>query len=118
LFLIILKLFKFLYIKIKYIKGLKMKIFTKISLVSLIASTFLTTTASAGWVMVNDDGTRAPYTADCCKTTVKKVRKVRKVCRPKTCKNCDYSKFPDAELYPLEEGERLAPARLGNCGRR
>jgi hypothetical protein len=117
LFLIILKLFKFLYIKIKYIKGLKMKTFTKISLVSLIASTFLATTASAGWVMINDDGTKVPYTADCCKV-VKKVKKVRKVCRPKVCKKCDYSKIPDAQLYPLEEGERLAPARLGNCGRR
>jgi len=94
-----------------------MKMFTKISLVSLIASTFLTTTASAGWVMVNDDGTKAPYTADCCHV-VKKVKRVKKVCRRKTCVNCDYSRFPDAQTFPIAEGERLAPARLGNCGRK
>jgi hypothetical protein len=89
-----------------------MKIFTKISLVSLVASTFLATTASAGWMMINEDGSKTPYTADCCVKHVKKVKKST------YCKTCDYSAFPEAELLPLEEGEKLAPAKLGNCGRK
>ena len=90
-----------------------MKIFTKSVLVSLIASAFLATSANAGWMVVNDDGSMVPYTEDCCHVRVKPVKKVRK----KQCNTCDYSMFPDAEVMPLEPGERLRPARLGFCGK-
>ncbi len=88
-----------------------MKTFVKSSLITLALLALSSTTASAGWVL--EDGT--PYTADCCKAkVVKRVKRVKKA--PKVCKTCDYSKFPMAELMPLEEGERLQPAVLRNCG--
>lgn len=86
-----------------------MKIFTKSSLILLAVSALFATSASAGWV--TEDG--KPYTADCCKTHyVKKVKKA-----PEFCETCDYSKFPMAKLMPLENGERLQPAILKNCGK-
>jgi hypothetical protein len=93
-----------------------MKLFVKASLLSVfVSSLFFATSASAGWVIVNEDGSTTPYTEDCCKTkVVKRVKKRKKA--PATCATCDYSKFPMATLLPLEEGERLAPAKLGNCG--
>ncbi len=88
-----------------------MKVFVKASLVTVALSALFATSASAGWVL--EDGT--PYTADCCKAkVVKKVKRVKK--KSAYCETCDYSKFPMAELMPLEPGEKLAPARLGNCG--
>ncbi len=88
-----------------------MKSFVKASLVTLALSALCATSASAGWVL--EDGT--PYTADCCKAqVVKRVKKVKKA--PEFCETCDYSKFPMAKLMPLAKGEKLAPARLGNCG--
>ena len=87
-----------------------MKSIIKASLLSVCVSALFTTTASAAWVTV--DGT--PYTADCCKTVVKKVKRVKRA--PKACPTCDYSRFKMAETFPVEAGERLAPARLGNCG--
>ena len=83
-----------------------MKSFFKASLLALVVSGLFATTASAGWV--TEDG--KPYTADCCK--VKVTKKAKKV---KACATCDYSKFPMATVLPLEAGERLAPAKLGNC---
>jgi hypothetical protein len=92
-----------------------MKIFSKLS-VSLLATFAFTLSANAGWMMVNEDGSMVPYTADCCKV-VKHVKK-KKVCRKKTCSHCDYSKFPLAETMPVEPGEHLRPARLGFCGKK
>ena len=91
-----------------------MKLFTKVSILSLcVASTFFATSASAGWVF--EDGT--PYTEDCCK--VAKVVKVKK--KPQTkivaCDTCDYSKFPMAQVFPLEKGDKINPAVLRNCGK-
>lgn len=80
---------------------------------TLAISALFTTAASAGWVL--EDGT--PYTADCCKSTVvKRVKKVKKA--PEFCETCDYSKFPMATLLPLQKGEKLTPAKLGNCGKK
>jgi len=93
-----------------------MKIFTKSVLVSLIASAFIATSANAGWMVVNDDGSMVPYTEDCCHVSVKPVKRVRKA-RKNCCATCDYSRFPEAEVMPLEPGERLRPARLGFCGK-
>ena len=92
-----------------------MKLFVKASLLSVfVSSFFFATSASAGWVIVNKDGSTTPYTADCChKKVIKKVKKVKKSAY---CPTCDYSKFPMAKLMPLEKGEKLAPAKLGNCG--
>jgi len=89
-----------------------MKFFVKATALSLfVSSLFLATSASAGWVL--EDGT--PYTSDCCKKkVVKRVKRVKKA--PAFCETCDYSKFPMATLEPLEKGEKLAPATLGNCG--
>ncbi len=93
-----------------------MKILTKVSL-AVLATALFTTTASAGWMMINEDGSMTPYTADCCYVP-KKVKK-KKICRnKKTCLKCDYSKFPLAETMPLEPGEKLKPAKLGFCGKR
>ncbi len=93
-----------------------MKLFVKTSLLSAFVSTlFFASSASAGWVIVNDDGSTTPYTEDCCrKHVVKRVVKKKKA--PEFCETCDYSKFPMAKLMPLEKGEKLAPAKLGNCG--
>jgi len=87
-----------------------MKSFMKMSLLSLAVSALFATSASAGWV--TEDG--KPYIADCCKSYV--AKKVKKA--PEFCETCDYSKFPMAELMPLEKGERLAPAILRNCGKK
>ncbi len=89
-----------------------MKSFVKTSLLTLVVSGLFATSASAGWV--TEDG--KPYVADCCKAKV--VKRVKRVKRVKVCKSCDYSQIPLAVTMPLEAGERLAPARLGNCGRR
>jgi len=88
-----------------------MKSFIKSSLLIVVGLGLCATSASAGWVL--EDGT--PYTADCCKKhVVKKVKRIKKA--PAFCETCDYSKFPMAQLMPLDKGEKLAPARLGNCG--
>ncbi len=91
-----------------------MKTFVKSSLITVVLLALSSTTASAGWVL--EDGT--PYTADCCKAkVVKRVKRVKRVKKaPEFCETCDYSKFPMADLMPLEEGERLQPAVLRNCG--
>ena len=48
---------------------------------------------------------------------VEKVVKKR-VKKSSYCKTCDYSRFPEAKTMPLEPGEHLKPAKLGNCGRK
>ena len=90
-----------------------MKSFVKTSLLALVVSGLFATSASAGWV--TEDGTA--YTEDCCKVKVtKKAKRVKRVRRaPVACVTCDYSQFPMATVLPLEAGERLAPAKLGNC---
>ena len=90
-----------------------MKFFVKATVLSvLVSSLFFATSASAGWV--TEDG--KPYTSDCCKKrVVKKVKRVKKA--PAFCETCDYSKFPMATLMPLNQGEKLAPATLRNCGK-
>jgi hypothetical protein len=92
-----------------------MKIFSKSLLVSVAALAVLSSTANAGWMVVNDDGSMAPYTADCCHVVVKKVKRVKK---KRVCKTCDYSMFPDAQTLPLNPGEKLPPAKLGFCGKK
>jgi len=91
-----------------------MKSYVKASLATLAVSALFATSASAGWVL--EDGT--PYTSDCCKAqVVKRVKRIKRVKKASEfCETCDYSRFPMAEVMPLEPGERLAPARLGNCG--
>jgi len=92
-----------------------MKSFVKTSVLSLFVSSLFATAASAGWVVVNEDGSKAPYTADCCKTRVVAKAPAPKK-NPAVCLTCDYSKFPMAKLMPLSKNERLAPATLKNCG--
>ncbi|RUM67527.1 MAG: hypothetical protein DSZ06_00930 [Sulfurospirillum sp.] len=87
-----------------------MKIISRMA-VSVVALAILASNASAGWMVVNEDGTKVPYTADCCHV-VKKIKKSKKY-----CKTCDYSAFPEAETLPLESGEYLPPAKLGFCGK-
>ncbi len=88
--------------------------FIKKTLIATSVAAICATSASAGWVTL--DGT--PYTSDCCKVKhIKRVKHVKKVKKSSdACPTCDYSKFPMAQVMPLEPGERLAPARLGNCG--
>jgi len=86
-----------------------MKLFTKLSLL-VTFSLFASANLNAGWMVVNEDGSMTPYTEDCCKVVVKKVR------RHKVCNHCDYSRFPDAETMPLEPGEHYRAAKLGFCG--
>ena len=88
-----------------------MKSFIKTSLLTLSISALFATTASAGWV--TEDGTA--YTADCCRSAVV-VHKAKPAPAPKACLTCDYSRFPMAQTMPVEAGERLQPAKLGNCG--
>ncbi len=94
-----------------------MKLFVKTTLLSaFVSSLFFATSASAGWVIINEDGSTTPYTADCCHKKV--VKKVKKVKPAGFCPTCDYSKFKMATLEPLAPGEKLKPATLGNCGKK
>ncbi len=92
-----------------------MKRFNTLVLASVVTTMLFATSANAGWMMVNDDGSLVPYTADCCHVTVKKRVHHKKRC---VCTTCDYSQFPEAETLPLEPGEHLKPAKLGFCGRK
>ncbi len=91
-----------------------MKMLSKLSLVSIVALSFLGSSLNAGgWVIVNENGTTTPYTADCCHAYVKRVVHHKK--KKKVCKICDMSKYPEAKTMPLEPGEKLAPATLRGC---
>jgi len=90
-----------------------MKFFSKTLMVSVASLALFSSSANAGWMVVNEDGSLTPYTEDCCHVVVKKVKKKRKVCN-----TCDYSKFPEAQTFPLEPGEKLPPAKLGFCGKK
>ena len=104
---------------------------------SILTKTLLTlsltlsfASASTGWVF--EDG--SAYNGDCCKTkTYKSLKakitkadnvqvftaknmKIIVVKKPTACLSCDYSKIQLAKLYPVKRGEKLIPAKLGNCG--
>jgi hypothetical protein len=80
---------------------------------SLVIGSFLAVSASAtGWVY-QDNG---QVVQDCCrKAPVKRV--VRKVRKPKVCKTCDLTQYPDAQLEAYN-GERIGQATLRGCPNR
>jgi hypothetical protein len=87
--------------------------FIKVSLISVSVAALLSSSLSAGWVIVNEDGSTTPYTEDCCRAPVKVVKRVKR--KKRVCNTCDLSKYPEAETLPLEPGEKLAPATLRGC---
>jgi hypothetical protein len=79
---------------------------------SLVIGAFIATSANAGWVYA-DNG---QVVQDCCrKAPVKRV--VRKVRKPKVCKTCDLTQYPDAQLEAYN-GERIGKATLRGCPNR
>ncbi len=79
----------------------------KTLLVSVVFA-FCASALQAGWVMVDDNKDGAKLV--CCKKAKKIVRKrvVKKNLTP-----CDA--IPTAKTYPLERGEKLAPANIKRC---
>jgi hypothetical protein len=83
----------------------------RIKLLSIcLTGAFLVTSASASWVVVNDDGSTSKLNSCCSKKVVKKVK------APEVCETCDYSTFKDAKLLPIGN-EKLQAATLKNCGK-
>jgi hypothetical protein len=86
-------------------------------LLGFVTSMFFASTASAGWMIVNDDGSTQPFVCSCKKKVVHRpVRRVKKVRRVrKSCPTCDYSNIPMAQLEPVSPGEVLPKAVLRDC---
>ncbi len=83
------------------------RVFTKTILLSA-AFAFCASTLQAGWVMV--DGNKDGAELVCCKKAKKVVKKrvIKKSLTP-----CDA--IPTAKTYPVQKGEKLAPANIKRC---
>ena len=85
------------------------KNFQKIAL-ALLLSTFGLSSLNAGWVIVDDTSDGAQLVC-CKKQRVYKPRPKKVVRRDLT--PCDA--IPTAQTFPLEPGEKLAPAHVKRC---
>ena len=80
----------------------------------LVIGAFIATSANAkGWVY-QDNGQAVQ---DCCYKAAPVKRVVRKVRKPKVCKTCDLTQYPDAQLEAYN-GERIGQATLRGCPNR
>ena len=79
----------------------------------LVIGAFIATSASAkGWVYEDNGQT----VQDCCYKAAP-VKVVKRVKKPKVCKTCDLTQYPDAQLEAYN-GERIGQATLRGCPNR
>jgi hypothetical protein len=87
-----------------------MKKFLKTSLALSVALAFASSALQAGWVVVDDTSDGAKLV--CCKKKRVIKKRPKKVVRKKLTP-CDA--IPTAQTYPVEPGEKLAPANIKRC---
>ncbi len=91
----------------------------KTIITALVTTIFFANTASANWVIVNDDGTTEPLNCNCkIKRVTPKVKKKWKPTKKIGCapsRPCNTESLPSAQLFPIAPNEHLAPAVLKNC---
>lgn len=92
----------------------------KAIIATFVTTIFFTSTISANWVIINDDGTTEPLNCKCSikRTVPPKVIKKWKPAKKSACapsRPCNTESLPSAQLFPVSSNENLQPAVLKNC---